>query len=84
MYIYVYLNSSSIRKSALCIKCRAEYIVIYIYSSMSLDVVQSLYFGSLLPKYRYSDASVNLIYIYNKFTEASHHNTLNIFQSRWM
>ena len=24
------------------------------------------------------------IYIYNKFTEASHHNTLNIAQSRWM
>ena len=23
-------------------------------------------------------------YIYNKFTEASHHNTLNIAQSRWM
>ena len=24
------------------------------------------------------------IYIYSKFTEASHHNTLNIAQSRWM
>ena len=24
------------------------------------------------------------IYIYNKFTEASHHNTLNITQNRWM
>ena len=24
------------------------------------------------------------IYIYNKFTEASHHNTLNIAQSRWI
>ena len=24
------------------------------------------------------------IYIYNKFTEVSHHNTLNIAQSRWM
>ena len=28
------------------------YIYIYIYNSMSLDVVQSLYFGSKLPKYR--------------------------------
>ena len=24
------------------------------------------------------------IYIYIKFTEASHHNTLNITQNRWM
>ena len=24
------------------------------------------------------------IYIYNKFTEASHHNTLNITHNRWM
>ena len=24
------------------------------------------------------------IYIYNKFTEASHHNTLNITKNRWI
>ena len=27
---------------------------------------------------------IDYIYIYNKFTEASHHNTLNITQNRWM
>ena len=25
IYIYIFINSSSIRKSALCIKCRAAY-----------------------------------------------------------
>ena len=24
------------------------------------------------------------VYMYDKFTEASHHNTLNIAQSRWV
>ena len=29
-----------------------DYVYIHIYNSKSLDVVQSLYFGSKLPKYR--------------------------------
>ena len=38
-------------------------ICIYKYDSKSLDVVQSLYFGSKLPSSLWCDASVNLIYI---------------------
>ena len=45
------------------------YIYIHIYDSKSLDVVQSLYFGSKLPSsgtynVLWCDASVNLIYTY--------------------
>ena len=83
-YIYIYIY--------ICI-----YIYMYIHISLyhislyhkSLDVVQSLYFGSLLPKYRDCTTSNDFesyiyIYIYIKFTEASHHNTLNMTQNRWM
>ena len=43
----------------------------------------------LLPKFRDCTTSNDFelylyIYIYIKFTEASHHNTLNMTQNRWM
>ena len=56
LYIYKYVITNV---HSICITCLYVYIYIYIYNSKSLDVVQSLYFGSklpsskaLLPKYR--------------------------------
>ena len=55
----------------------AKDIDLFIYLSQS----NVRYFVNHEPRFTYRYA---YIYIYNKFTEASHHNTLHITQNRWM
>ena len=49
------------------------YIYIYIYIHIYIYIYTYIYIHIYI-----------YIYVYIKFTEASHHNTLNITQNRWM
>ena len=86
---------SNTRDAHLFVPMHFIHIYIYIYIIYTYIYLYVPDEGSLLPKYRDCTTSNDFesyihmyiciyVYIYNKFTEASHHNTLNIAQSSWM